>query len=112
MIHIVGAEHRADEFLHYVVVFIGCLRGAQPGQGIGAVLLFNVRQSSGNQIKRLIPARLAEFAVLFNKRLSQPVILMHVINTEAAFHAGIAVVRDASHLTCYPNDFFCLFIYV
>ena len=60
VIHVVRAEHGADEFLEEVVVLVRAFGRAETGHARGAVRIKDFPQRIRRQVQGLFPARLAE----------------------------------------------------
>ncbi len=105
VIHIVGAQHGAHQFLVQVVIFVGGLGAGVGRNGIRAVCLANAGQPLGGGGKRFVPGGLAPVggelgggAVagprrgFADERGFEAVGVMHVVGPKTAFYAQPAVV--------------------
>jgi hypothetical protein len=68
VIDIIRTDYRAEKLLHLIRIFVDTAGATDAGNGIRPVFLDDLFEFICHQIKRLIPRRLAEFAVLFSNQ--------------------------------------------
>jgi len=95
MVHVVRADHRARELLHYVVLFVGALGGGEHGDAVRAGLSLNLPKTFGHEVQGLVPTRLLELAVPPDEGRGETVGVVDEIVSERALHAQAAVIGRA-----------------
>ena len=111
VVDVVGAEAGAHQLLEQVRLFVGAFGGAETGQRPLAVRIAGLTKSLGRNVERFFPGGLAEdilpvFGIdhevlglrdarLADQRLGQAMLVLHVVETVAPFHAQAARVRGA-----------------
>ena len=86
VVEVVGAEHGAEELLRLVGLLVGAHRRDEAGDAAGRAELL------GDQVERLVPARLDQHAVLAHQRLLEAGALVRLQHGEAAALAQAAAV--------------------
>ena len=111
-VDIVGADHRAHEFLHQVVFFVGAACRRNTGDGVRPVLVANGVQSVRDEIQRLVPVALRQFTVFPDQRRAQTVGGVDEFEGVAAFQTSVAVTggrifraADGDHPAVFHLDF-------
>ena len=86
VIHVVGADRGAQQFLHQVIFFVGGPGRTPAANLFGAVFFLHLPEAAGHKIEGLIPGGLLEFAVL---------LFPEERGLEAVCHAGRTPCRTA-----------------
>ena len=96
-IDIVGAEGRPDHLLDDIDFLVGAARGGNAADGALAVFCLHILQPAGGEGDRLVPGDLAPGIGdrVADHRLGLPVLMGGIAESEAALHAGMALVRAA-----------------
>ena len=105
MINVVGAEQRAEHFLHQVVVFVGGFGAAVDRQGVGAVALIDLDEAVCDILESFIPGDLAPLGQIKclgafarflrrfpNERCGHALGMIDIVVAEASLDAQVAVV--------------------
>lgn len=103
-VNVVGADDRADEFLHQVVLFVGATRGRDARDGVGAVLRADNSQFVGDKIVGLLPGGGLERPVAANERGTDPVRMFVERESEAALQTRMPLVDFRTVRRLYGFD--------
>ena len=109
MVDVVGPEAGAHQLLEQISLFVRALGGAEAGQRLRPVAVADFLQAAGGAVERLLPRRIAEMrigirgvdelvrhlrhAVLADQRLQEALLVVHVVEAEAALDAKPVRVR-------------------
>ena len=108
VVHVVGADHRAREFLQQVGFFVGAAWRAQEGKRIGPVLASDGLQPGGDETERLVPADLFKPPLLLKQRALQTVRRTGDFVDMPAAQADSPLVRGVRHAGIDTHDLVAL----
>src|SRR6185312_9769829 len=105
VIDVVGADHRACEFLEQVILFVRCAVGADDADGVCAALVAQLAQIGAGVGQRLFPGDGLELAVFADERRCKAFDVVSEVKGVAALVAKEVAVDAGLIAVVAANDF-------